>query len=64
MNPHYNFLFHFSELRQPEEAWAYIHRESFNDYWNGTLPANNILPIFASTQEECIKTAIERKYHS
>jgi len=63
MNPHYNFLFHFSEFRKPEEAWAYIHRESLTDYWNGTEPHNSILPIYGASPDECINVAISRDYH-
>lgn len=63
MNPHYNFLLHFSEFRKPEEAWAYVHRESLTDYWNGTIPSNNYSIILGASPEECITTAVLRKYH-
>jgi hypothetical protein len=63
MNPHYNFLLHFSEFRKPDIAWAYIHRESLTDYWNGTTPDNGIFPIYGPSPEECMQIAIEKNYH-
>lgn len=38
MNKAYNYIFHFSEYRQPEHAWACIHREDASYYWNGQGP--------------------------
>jgi hypothetical protein len=64
MNPHYNFILHFSEFRKPAIAWAYIHRDSLSDYWNGTIPSNRIIPIFGSSPNECITNAVLKKYHN
>ena len=44
MNNTYNYIFHCSEYREPEQAWACIHRDDAIYYWNGTSPLKG-LPI-------------------
>ena len=38
MNSTYNYIFHYSEYRPPEQAWACIHRDDESYYWNGPGP--------------------------
>ena len=38
MNSIYNYIFHYSEYRSPEQAWACIHRDGEQYYWNGSGP--------------------------
>ncbi len=38
MNNTYNYIFHYSEYRPREYAWACIHRDDASYYWNGLGP--------------------------
>lgn len=66
--PSYKFLFHYSEYRPKETAWAYFHEEDQTVYKNG-LPTSKFDTkkgkriVFGSTPDECVKTAIKNNLH-
>lgn len=43
----YNFVFHYNHH---EDLWYAIHRDRFNDYWNGERHNQEGKPIYFSTR--------------
>ena len=62
MKPHYNFIFHFSELRTPEKAWAYICKDDQYIYWNNSKKTFGKI-TYGSNPDECVIKAVNKKYH-
>lgn len=56
----YNYLFHFSEFRDKSVAWACVHRDDLNYYFNGEEPfgLNSTIKIgYGKTPEESFYNA-------
>jgi hypothetical protein len=69
MKPNYNYIFHFSEYREENQAWAYFSVDNQIRYWNGMQISKGKIDtakskiVYAATPEECVKLAIEKAYH-
>lgn len=69
MKPNYNYVFHFSEYRESNQAWAYFPLDEQIRYWNGIEVSKGKIDktkskiVYAESPDECVILAIKKGYH-